>query len=191
MFANLLDRYLHVYLSEHNRRICKEYFNLLSVTIFQLAIKLECSYDHPLLGTMAHLSRNQFSEWQIAKMEMQALTTLSWKLHPPTAASFLDHFSLLLRSQFEKSTPATVLDSAQYSIELAVMEYKLSVEYEQYSIAMAALLNALVELSAVDSSLMERFSLLLDLIDPNLRDKIDRCRSYLRLLRGRAAKEVP
>ena len=92
VFANLLDRFLQCYLAEHPEGINKKHFQLLSLTILYLTVKLDCHQRFLSMEMMIHLSREKFTKAQMVEMEKEVLKTLKWKLHPPTPSVFLRHF---------------------------------------------------------------------------------------------------
>ena len=194
IFANLLDRFLAKYLAEHPEGINKKHFQLLSLTILYLTIKLDCNQGFLSMEMMIHLSREKFTKAQMVEMEKEVLKTLEWKLHPPTPSVFLRHFLLLL--QAEQEVNHDVIESARFYMELAVLDYK-SVEQRPSRIALAALLNAMDQERTSETHstcvlLQERqYNFLLSLVAPAERETVDRCRARLHeLFNGLAADDM-
>ena len=73
---------------------------LASLTTLHIAIKVN-EVRKIKLGTLANLSRGQFGPRHIEEMEWNVLTSLEWKIHPPTSMSFISHLLLLLPPQVD------------------------------------------------------------------------------------------
>ncbi len=88
------------------RDLCKtrEEHQLAAATALQMALK---TFDTAViqLDKLVKLGRGQFTEEDIATMEMKIISSLNWYLHPPTMYCFLQ--------QYEELAPSSVTDSAR------------------------------------------------------------------------------
>mmetsp|Transcript_9634 Transcript_9634/g.13468 ORF Transcript_9634/g.13468 Transcript_9634/m.13468 type:complete len:410 (-) Transcript_9634:406-1635(-) len=131
----------------HDRRN----FQLAAMTSLYIAIKLfePLEMDTALLS---QLSRGCYSTTEIAEMECNILTGLSWRVHGPTAHSFVQHMVALLPSlqqssgalDFGMSSPivSTLLDCATFQTEIAIGHY-FFVHRRPSTIALSSIINAL------------------------------------------------
>ena len=115
----------------------------------------------PSLMTLANLSRGQFGPASILEMEKLLLTSLQWRLHPPTLYAFCTFLLKLLPSNGEnprfglKPTIASELfEVAMYVAELSVCDaFFVERQIPSSIIALAAICTAMDDL--LDSSLMD------------------------------------
>lgn len=118
-------------------------FQLAYVTCLFMATKLH----EPITMSPAFfsiLSRDKFSMEEIQKMELTILSALQWRINPPTALAFAQHFIALhpLNRQIEASVRDAIYDLAKVQIELMVDDYQF-VSVPRSTIALAALINSL------------------------------------------------
>jgi hypothetical protein len=96
------------------------------------------------LSTLASLSRGQFDQNGILAMEWNILATLQWKLHHPSAYSYILYLLLILqRSGYageQRRQQRHWLDMSRYIAELAVCD-SYFVGVPNFVIAMASILN--------------------------------------------------
>lgn len=135
-----LDRFLCTEVGREalaDRRV----FQLAAMTCLYTAVKIhEPEAMEP--KTVAGLSRGAYTADQVEAMERSILEALDWRMNPPTAMAFLQHFFELVSHRF--LTPAvreTVLDLAKFQIELAVSEYSFAT-LNPSTIAFSSLMNA-------------------------------------------------
>ena len=119
------------------------------------------------LAEFCHMSRGQYCPQMIEEMELSVLTTLEWKLNPPSPTDFLIRFvkilSLLMKDDQQlylntiNSTPTSsssphvdhvgkgwsVFEVARYQLELAAYSPELNKKYLPSTVALAAILNAM------------------------------------------------
>lgn len=70
------------------------------------------------------------------------LSTLKWKIHPPTSMSFLSHLLLLLPPQVSDACKEEIYAMSRYITELSVCDTSF-VEIDPSAVAFAAVLNSL------------------------------------------------
>lgn len=102
----------------------REEHQLAAATSLQLALK---TVDTAVikLEKLVSLGRGQFTEEDVAKMEMKILRKLSWKLHPPSTYCFL--------RQYERLIPHSVSDEAKEMMdEVTKLVAELTVLDHQY-----------------------------------------------------------
>ncbi|KAK1743027.1 hypothetical protein QTG54_006624 [Skeletonema marinoi] len=75
-------------------------------------------------------------------MEWNVLTSLEWKIHPPTSMSFISHLLLLLPPQVDDACKEEIYALSRYITELSVCDSSF-VEINPSSVAFAAILNSL------------------------------------------------
>jgi hypothetical protein len=114
---------------------------LASLTTLHIAIKVN-EVRKIKLGTLANLSRGQFGPRDIEEMEWNVLTSLEWKIHPPTSMSFISHLLLLLPPQVDDACKEEIYALSRYITELSVCDSAF-VEINPSSVAFAAILNSL------------------------------------------------
>lgn len=148
---NYVDRFLSTPAGKPSI-LDRSLFQLTCMTCLYVAVKIHCpaAMDPRLVST---LSRGVFSEEQIESMEMVVLAALKWKVNPPTATVFLEHFDrILVEEQEEVELFHTVLELAKYQAQVAVNEYDLSVGVKPSTLAAAALANALESVNMMERS---------------------------------------
>mmetsp|Transcript_13109 Transcript_13109/g.21111 ORF Transcript_13109/g.21111 Transcript_13109/m.21111 type:complete len:359 (-) Transcript_13109:85-1161(-) len=104
--------------------ISREEHQLAAATALQLALK---TFDIAVikLEKLVNLGRGQFTEDDVAKMEMKIIREMSWMLHPPSTYCFL--------RQYERLIPAAVSESAREMIdEVTKLVAELTVLEDQY-----------------------------------------------------------
>ncbi len=143
-----LDRFLCTEVGQEalaDRRV----FQLAAMTCLYTAVKVhEPEAMEPT--TVAGLSRGAYTAEQVEAMERSILEALEWRMNPPTAMAFLQHFFALVSHRF--LTPAireTILDLAKFQIELAVSEYAFAT-LNPSTVAFSSLMNAV---ESVDESI--------------------------------------
>ena len=134
---SLFDRYL----ATRGNRCNGSTALLASLTTLHIAIKVN-EVRKIKLGTLANLSRGQFGPRHIEEMEWNVLTSLEWKIHPPTSMSFISHLLLLLPPQVDDACKEEIYALSRYITELSVCDSAF-VEINPSSVAFAAILNSL------------------------------------------------
>jgi len=134
---SLFDRFL----ATRGNRCSGSTALLASLTTLHIAIKVN-EVRKIKLGTLANLSRGQFGPRHIEEMEWNVLTSLEWKIHPPTSMSFISHLLLLLPPQVDDACKEEIYALSRYITELSVCDSSF-VEINPSSVAFAAILNSL------------------------------------------------
>jgi hypothetical protein len=184
----LLDRFLSKHETSPSAKqalYCRKAYQLTCMTTLYMAIKLNEKSD--VDGSVfSELSRDMYSEDEIVAMEMNVLSTLSWRLCGPSSLDFLTYMLSILPQQqshiFDSLSLANVADLSGFQIDLAVGDYYF-VTQKQSTIAIAALLNALESKSNDDSFalLMEEIRIITN-IDVSSSPLIEAARSRLQYL---------
>ena len=138
---NLFDRFLATRGNRCNGNLAL----LTSLTTLHLAIKLHDT-KKIRLSTLANLSRGQFGANHIEEMEWVILKALKWKLHPPTAYSFVFHLLVFLPQEANPAVRKELFELSRYLSELAACDSSL-VQTKASTIAFAAILNVMEDIS--------------------------------------------
>ena len=180
---DLFDRYF----ATRGNRCDTDLALLTSLTTLYIAIKLN-EKKKIKLSTLARLSREQFTAEDIELMEMKILKSLSWLVHPPTAADFMSHLIDLLHPCASRRTRHYLFEYSRYISELAVCD-PYFIEHHKSTIALATILNVLEdEIPYEELSLDHREKYLAKITNTfkwfklNIQ-AINRCRDRLRYLR--------
>jgi len=123
----------------------KKVFRLATVTSIYLAVNLICCKELPIKN-LVDLCQYEFHVQNFIDMKLIILRTLSWKLHPPTSKSFLDHLSLFLLPDVKLSAKEKMMQRSSFLVELSISD-SLFIGKKSSHIALAAMLNAVEELS--------------------------------------------
>jgi len=131
-----LDRFVDSTCNEYDGSMDRNAFKLAAMTCLYLAVKI---FHHKQMGvaTLALMGGGEFEERHIEEMEFILLTTLGWKLNPPTAQAFV---RVMLRLVPANDDPI-VYQHAVFLAELAVYDYRL-VTAKRLNLALACVLNA-------------------------------------------------
>lgn len=139
-----LDRFLSSSRQRARRALYdrKEY-QLAAMTTLYIAIKLfePMAMDTGLLAAISH---GCYTEEDIADMEQEILTALSWRMNGPTAHDFLNHIIALLppsTQHYDDATMMTLLDFSKFQVEIAVCDYDFALQKPSV-VALAAILNS-------------------------------------------------
>jgi lipoyl(octanoyl) transferase len=134
---SLFDRFL----ATRGNRCNGSTARLASLAVLHIAIKVN-EVRRIKLGTLANFSRGQFGPRDIEEMEWDVLTSLDWKIHPPTSMSFVSHLLLLLPPQIDDACKEEIYSLSRYITELSVCDSAF-VEVNPSSVAFAAILISL------------------------------------------------
>mmetsp|Transcript_38490 Transcript_38490/g.43938 ORF Transcript_38490/g.43938 Transcript_38490/m.43938 type:complete len:335 (+) Transcript_38490:442-1446(+) len=134
---SLFDRFLATRSNKCNGKIAL----LTSLTTLHLAIKIH-DKRKIRLSTLADLSRGQFTPDNIREMEWRILNALQWKLHPPTANTFVFYLLLFLPKEINPTLRKEILELSRYFTELAMCDSVL-INTKASTIAFASVLNVL------------------------------------------------
>eukprot|EP00546_Thalassionema_frauenfeldii_P015449 CAMPEP_0178929212 /NCGR_PEP_ID=MMETSP0786-20121207/20431_1 /TAXON_ID=186022 /ORGANISM="Thalassionema frauenfeldii, Strain CCMP 1798" /LENGTH=336 /DNA_ID=CAMNT_0020605357 /DNA_START=146 /DNA_END=1156 /DNA_ORIENTATION=+ len=159
---NLFDRFLATRGNKCNGNMAL----LTSLTTLHLAIKLNDT-KKIRISTLASLSRGQFGPKHIEEMEWVILNALQWKLHPPTAYSFIFYLLLFLPEEATSSIRKEIFELSRYFTELAMCDSVL-VSKKASTVAYASVLNVMYDIGYQSLSPGSREAFL-----RNLTDKVD------------------
>jgi hypothetical protein len=147
-----LDRFL---LMQHQVQnyIDRRTYKLAATTCLLLSLKIHHPKKVELNKVVKDLSRGQFDHEDVARMELTLLPSLSWRLHPSTAASYvkilmeLNPFSSSSSGirEFDADGTRTL---AMFFVELSVYDYHF-VTQRQSTVALAAIMNAMETLGLI------------------------------------------
>uniref|UniRef100_A0A7S3LC49 Cyclin N-terminal domain-containing protein n=1 Tax=Amphora coffeiformis TaxID=265554 RepID=A0A7S3LC49_9STRA len=134
---NSLDRYLAI------RQVNKKMYQLSSMTMLWLSVKVHYLSSPLTLDTLIELSKGFFQKKELfLEMEMSILRALKWRLNPPTSYDFVQLFMNLLEhltSPVDFRRHKEVLHFALYLTEVAGADY-FFVTHRPSSVAIAAIL---------------------------------------------------
>mmetsp|Transcript_20091 Transcript_20091/g.29816 ORF Transcript_20091/g.29816 Transcript_20091/m.29816 type:complete len:335 (+) Transcript_20091:331-1335(+) len=150
---NLFDRFLATRGNTCNGNMAL----LTSLSTLHLAIKLHDT-KKIRISTLASLSRGQFGPKHIEEMEWVILNALQWKLHPPTAYSFIFYFLLFLPKEASSLVQREIFELSRYFTELAMCDSVL-VKTKASTIAFASVLNVIQDIGykSLSAGLKEKF----------------------------------
>jgi len=139
--TNYLDRFLST-TEGIDARKDRKLFQLAAMTCIYTAIKIhEVEAIDPTF--ISNLSKGNFTEKQVVDMEQRIITSLQWRLNPPTPLSFIQKFlSIIPDKTMSKSEKSKAMKLATYQTELSVREYHF-LSYDASCIALASLANAM------------------------------------------------
>jgi len=115
-------------------------FKLAAMTSIYMATKVFNSREISM-SSLSELSRGEFNSADIAEMERIILSTLKWRMHPPTVQSFIDYLLCLIPMAQGKITKAIYKRATLFG-ELSLFDYSF-VTQSRSLIAIAALINAM------------------------------------------------
>eukprot|EP00934_Nitzschia_sp_Nitz4_P008617 Nitzschia sp. Nitz4//scaffold48_size128905//46289//47414//NITZ4_003593-RA/size128905-augustus-gene-0.21-mRNA-1//-1//CDS//3329552961//8607//frame0 len=145
---NYFDRYFHASGTLHHDQ---DDYSVTLMSCFVLALKLyEFRHIHTpesssTLETIATMSRGICCVQQLEKKEMQVLSKLKWRVHPPTPQLFLHTFLPLEQIQVQHCHLIQLSDLAHYLIEMSVLDFSFC-SYTSSEIALAAIFCAMQSL---------------------------------------------
>ena len=123
-------------------------YQLVSLTAFQLAIKLYELKAFPLSDLIKLSKDSDFAESDILDKERELISVLNWYLHPPTSNCFLEEYIMLLPS--EDQVPAEVQSAIRAASEKLLQITARRSEFFKFPpsiLAYAAILNVLERLN--------------------------------------------
>jgi|UniRef100_A0A7S2U530 hypothetical protein len=154
--------------------ISQKQYQLVAVTSLYLATKLHGELDKSTreslteasqrnvqgklrLSTFVEISRGLASSRSIEEMERAILHDLSWRLNPPTSASFLSRFHQLIPNISSNEVVITALfEMSAYLTELSICFSAISCNYSPSVIAYASLLEAMETIDIVNLPVKDR-----------------------------------
>jgi len=117
-------------------------FQLVAICAFYTAVKLSEAKELDI-SLLSEISKGSYSTESIARMEWEMLSALNWRMHPPTAFSFIHHLlAFLPSSALAPSLKDGFIRHARHQADLAVMDYGL-VTCNPSTIGVASILNTL------------------------------------------------
>eukprot|EP00797_Seminavis_robusta_P004502 Sro1294_g260200.1 diatom-specific cyclin (267) ;mRNA; r:23608-24408 len=136
----LLDRYVS---SCHRQWLeCdKSTFKLAAMTTLYMATKVQDQTRLLSVAKLVELSRGEFQEVDILRMESRVLVQLGWRVHPVTVHSFIHSFLRFVRND-NALIMAALYDRAVFFAELCLFDQRYATSSRAF-LAAAAVLNAL------------------------------------------------
>lgn len=152
-----LDRSVSATTRTSSKVLSKREFQLFAVTSLYIAIKLHGETDTTegprlkmKITAFQELSRGFFSTETIEAMERYILTTLGWRVNPPTSIFFVSYLIRLLPSwsaqEYGKSyeeTATRIFEVAKYLTELSCFDSSFTFRYKQSAVAYASIMCAI------------------------------------------------
>lgn len=142
--VDIFDRFM----ATRGNRCSPEFALLVATTSVFISTKVN-EKEGLQAASLAMLSRNQFKESDIKKMEKEILHDLTWLIHPPTAASFVYPLLQLFPQEVSMCCKKIIYEYAQYITELAAFDSNL-VDYPSSIIGFAALIICLEDVTMSD-----------------------------------------
>jgi len=120
----------------------RKIFQLAAMTCLYTAIKIhESEAVDPQF--VASLSRGAYTEDEVTTMELQIIIAIRWRMNPPTAMCFVQHYMRLMPDGAMTETEREVtIEVTKFQTELAVNAYEF-VGVNASTVAFAALTNSL------------------------------------------------
>jgi hypothetical protein len=120
--------------TSHSLCTTREEHQLAAATSLQLSLK---TFDTAVikLDKLVKLGLLQFMEDDVATMEMKIISTLKWKLYPPSTYCFLRQYELLLPSGISDTAKEMIDEVTKQVAELTVLEEQY-LKYKQVFWAM-------------------------------------------------------
>ena len=125
-----VDRYL-TYASLENKHwglaaLNREKFQLLCITSLYVAVKVMMPYCSLAAKALTEISGEVCTKDHIEKMELQLMITLQWRMHPPTAAAFVNLLiEMIPEFCSDTSVRERIMQSCLFLIEVAVDDISL------------------------------------------------------------------
>jgi|NOAtaT_6_FD_contig_51_5086413_length_1344_multi_4_in_0_out_0_1 hypothetical protein len=156
--------YFDRFLITQQGRLCKDdrsHYQLACITCMYVAIKVNEQMDlHASL--LCQLSRGCYTVSQITRMERVILESLQWRLNPPTATAFVQHFVALLPTTLPIDERRRLLNIAMYQAELALFDHSFITATAASTIAAAAVSNALESVASTEYQLSIKLTTIMD-----------------------------
>lgn len=157
--AYLSMNYFDRFLARQSDRPSVVSIHLVALSSLYVACKLGNSRESRSihLEDLCNMVGGLYGRQMLEEMEMLLLTSLQWRLYPPSPKEFLIRYIEILshslnddqRDEFNKNgmdndnNDWSVFQLARYQIELAVYSHKLSRECLSSKLALASILNAM------------------------------------------------
>ena len=136
-------------------------YQLAAMSSLYLALKV---FDSPAqriikLESLIKLGTGRFGEEDIVSMELQIISALQWRLHPPTIACFFQQYKSVLRPLVSKKTMKSVDRESLSIIELLVSRESF-LATEPSTLAFATILVAIEKSEDIDMTISQLNSFL-------------------------------
>lgn len=118
-------------------------FKLAAMTSLYIATKM-LNIKQLSIASLCELSRGEFQSEHIAQMERIILSSLDYKLSPPTIQAFIQKLRTLFPT-IDSETDDLIYQRATFYAELAVYDYGFATE-QRYQIAVGCILNAFIDI---------------------------------------------
>lgn len=117
-------------------------FKLAAMTSLYIATKM-LNVKQISIGSLAELSRGEFQPEHVAQMERIILSTLDYRMNPPTVQSFIQHLRTLFPTM-DSAVADAVYKRATFYAELCIHDYTFVTDH-RYQIAVACIINAFID----------------------------------------------
>jgi Cyclin, N-terminal domain len=131
-------------------------FKLAAMTSLYIATKM-LNVKQLSIASLCELSRGEFQAEHIAQMERIILTTLDYRMNPPTVQAFIQQLRALFPSM-DAMVADAIYKRAIFYAELSVYDYAFVTEH-RYQIAVACILNAFLDIEGeyISEQLQDEF----------------------------------
>jgi Cyclin, N-terminal domain len=120
-------------------------FKLAAMTSLYIATKM-LNVKQLSIASLTELSRGEFQREHIAQMERIILSTLDYRMNPPTVQAFIQQLRALFPTMDGVTADAIYMRAIFYA-ELSVYDYCFVTE-ERYQIAVACIMNAFLDVES-------------------------------------------
>ena len=136
-----LDRFLsstqgQIYLKN------KEKFQLATVTCLYSAIKVHEAMELDV-DLLVGLGKGLYSAAEILSTELEIAISLDWRLNPATPHAFVRNIIAMMPRCVSEENKSTILSLAMTQLDLATMNFALSINSKPSTVATSIVLNAL------------------------------------------------
>lgn len=153
-------------------------FKLAVVTSFYIATKIMSSKQISI-SSLCALGRGSFTCQQVLEMEMILLTTLAWRMNPPTAQTMVTCIRTLVPRSTLPTVTEAIFQRAIFFTELAVYDPHF-ISMSRYLLAVASFINAMEYLADMHPNEKENFNSFSSILCMRLDEKsLRRARVYL------------
>ena len=117
-------------------------FVLICMTSLYTAVKITFPESMISMSDLVVMSKGRFTAIDMRRMEYKIINSLQWRMHPPTALSFLEIYVDMLPPTVGKTSRHKLVKMCRNVFEQTTMDYQF-ITYRPSSIALAALRHVL------------------------------------------------